>query len=58
MAALTRAQVEHFHREGYLLVENIFDAEADIDPIIEEYEGVLDTLADQLYAQNSPSASG
>ena len=42
MAALTSTQVEQFQREGYLLVENMFDPAADIDPIIAEYEGVLD----------------
>ena len=51
MAALTSTQLEQFHREGYLLVENLFDPQSDIDPIIAEYEGVLDTLADELHAQ-------
>src|SRR5262245_26698908 len=51
MAALTSSQVEQFHREGYLLVENVFDPQADIDPIIAEYQGVLDALAADLYAQ-------
>ena len=37
------------------LVENIFDPVADIDPIIAEYEGVLDSLADKLYAQGAIS---
>ena len=57
MISLTKAQVEQFHREGYLLVENMFDVEADIDPIIAEYEGVLDTLADTLYAQAKISST-
>ena len=46
MASLTEAQVEQFHREGYLLVEDLFDPDADIDPIIAEYQGVLDNLAE------------
>ena len=57
MAALTNEQVEQFQREGYLVVENMFDPEADIDPIIEEYKGVLDTLAEQLYAQERISST-
>jgi phytanoyl-CoA hydroxylase len=57
MAALNSAQVEQFQREGYLLVENLFDPIADIDPIIEEYHGVLDRLADQLYAQGKLSST-
>ncbi len=57
MAVLTSAQVEQFQREGYLLVENLFDPAADIDPIIAEYEGVLDSLANKLYAQGAISSS-
>jgi phytanoyl-CoA hydroxylase len=56
VASLTRAQLQQFHREGYLLVENLFDPEVDIDPIIAEYEVVLDTLADELYAQGRISS--
>jgi hypothetical protein len=43
--------VEQFHREGYLLVESLLDPVADLDPIIAEYRGVLDTLASELYAR-------
>src|SRR6476619_4849907 len=57
MAALTSAQVEQFQREGYLLVENMFDPVADIDPIIAEYAGVLDTLADELYGRGAISST-
>jgi len=57
MAALTSAQLEQFQREGYLLVENMFDPAVDIDPIIAEYERVLDTLADKLYAQGEISSA-
>jgi phytanoyl-CoA hydroxylase len=51
MASLTSAQVEQFQREGYLLVQDVFDPLADIDPVIAEYEGVLDRLAGELHAQ-------
>jgi phytanoyl-CoA hydroxylase len=57
MASLTEEQVEQFHREGYLLVENLFDPETDIDPIIEEYKGVLDNLASELYANREISST-
>jgi hypothetical protein len=57
LGALTSAQVEQFQRDGYLLVEDMFDPVADIDPIIEEYEGVLDALADKLYAQGEISST-
>src|SRR5262245_46600504 len=49
--------MEQFQREGYLLVENMFDPEADIDPSIAEYHGVLDTLAQELYAQQRVSST-
>jgi phytanoyl-CoA hydroxylase len=57
MASLTEEQVEQFHREGYLLVEGLFDPEQDIEPITREYAGVLDNLADELYAKGEISSS-
>jgi hypothetical protein len=57
MEALTAEQVEQFHREGYLLVEGLFDPQEDIEPIIEEYKGVLDNLASELYASCASRAS-
>ncbi|MFL5803261.1 MAG: phytanoyl-CoA dioxygenase family protein [Roseiflexaceae bacterium] len=51
MASLTEEQTQQFHHQGYLLVEDVFDPEADIAPIIEEYQEVLDNLAGELYAQ-------
>ena len=57
MAPLTSEQVEQFHREGYLLVEGMFDPATDIEPIIEEYAGVLDTLANTLHDQGTIASS-
>jgi hypothetical protein len=51
MNGLTVEQVEQFHTEGYLLVEDLFDPETDLAPILAEYEGVLDRLAGDLYEQ-------
>jgi ectoine hydroxylase-related dioxygenase (phytanoyl-CoA dioxygenase family) len=51
MAYLTKAQVKQFNEEGYLLVEAVFDPEADLDPIIEEYKRVLEHLAQELYTE-------
>src|SRR5262245_49137712 len=51
MGSLSTAQIEQFHDQGYLHVEHLFNIQADIEPIIEEYEGVLDTLARALYAE-------
>jgi phytanoyl-CoA hydroxylase len=46
---LTDQQVDQFNDEGYLLVEGVLDPELDLDPIIAEYDGVLDRLADELF---------
>jgi phytanoyl-CoA hydroxylase len=51
MAFLTAEQVAQFEEDGYLIVEDLFDPVADLDPIIEEYKGVLDRLADDLHEQ-------
>src|SRR4029079_1306266 len=57
MGSLTQAQVDQFRREGYLLVKNLFDPAEDLDPLIAEYEGVLDSLADDLYAKGEISST-
>ena len=49
MGSLTAQQVEGFHKYGFLKVENVLDPEEYLDPIIDEYSGVLDRLADELY---------
>ena len=49
MTHLTNEQVSQFHKEGYLLIEGLLDPVEDLDPIIEEYKGVLDRLAEELY---------
>lgn len=56
MAALSAAQVEQFRREGYLVVPGLFDPATDIDPLIHEYEHVLDNLAHDLLAQGRISS--
>jgi phytanoyl-CoA hydroxylase len=49
MPHLSPEQVAQFEEQGYLVVEQLFDPVADLDPIIEEYKGVLDRLAEDLY---------
>ena len=51
MTLLTQEQVAEFSDRGYLVIDNIFDSETDLSPIIEEYLGVLERLAQELYAQ-------
>ena len=51
MPGLSQFQLEQFDREGFLKVEGLLDPVRDLDPIISEYEGVLDKLARTLYEQ-------
>ena len=46
---LTAEQLEHYDDYGYVIVPGVFSPEEDIDPVIEEYRGVLDRLAHELY---------
>ena len=56
MAALTAEQKEHFDEYGFVHVEDVFDPERDIDPVIDEYAGVLNSLADRLLAEGKISS--
>ncbi|MCZ6538753.1 MAG: phytanoyl-CoA dioxygenase family protein [Chloroflexi bacterium] len=49
MGSLTSAQVRHFDEWGFVQVDDVFDPAQVLDPIVEEYEGVLDRLADELF---------
>ncbi|HUX85594.1 MAG TPA: phytanoyl-CoA dioxygenase family protein [Chloroflexota bacterium] len=51
MAGLTQRQKDQFDHEGYLLAEDLFDPSEYLDPMIEEYEELLDRLANELYAE-------
>ena len=48
--SLSPEQVKQFDEQGYLLVKDVLDPATDLDPIIAEYDGVLDRLAGELYA--------
>ncbi len=47
---LNPEQVAQFKNEGYLIVEGLLDPVVDLDPVIAEYEAVLDRLARELAA--------
>ena len=57
MAHLTEEQLARIEEQGYLVVEGLFDPEQDLDPVIEEYAGVLDRLADELYENGEISST-
>lgn len=46
---LTQEQVEQFFTEGYVIVENYFDTEKELDPVREDIAQLLDELANKLY---------
>ena len=50
MVSLTAEQTAHFRDEGYVVVEGLLDPERDLAPVIEEYAGVLDRFAGELFA--------
>jgi len=47
--SLTKDQNEQFVEEGYLFFDSLLDPERDLDPIIEEFEAILERLATELY---------
>ena len=57
MKGLTAEQVTEFNEEGFLVVNNFLNPAEDLDPIINEYEGVLDRLANNLFAKGEISSS-
>ena len=53
---LSRAQVDLLDEQGYLLIRGLLDPAQDLDPIFDEYAGVLDRLAHALFAQGKVSS--
>ena len=57
MAIANRVDVDRFVAEGYLVVDNAVDPELDLDPVVAEYEKLLDELATKWHAEGKlPSA--
>ena len=50
--SLTKGQIEQFDEEGYLFIDDLLDPKRDLDPIIDEYETVLERLANELYERD------
>ena len=48
---ITPDQRAQFEEEGYLVVENVFDVDRDLKPVVDDYAATLDTLAAQLMAE-------
>lgn len=54
---LSEAQVNFFHEEGYLIVEDVLDQQRVLDPIRAEYAQLLDQLCDDWHADGLMPAS-
>ena len=57
MSFLDANQVDHFQSEGYLVVEDLISPEDVLDPLVDEYEKVLSTLAEELFGQGAISST-
>jgi phytanoyl-CoA hydroxylase len=53
MGTLTPTQVQHFHEQGFLLVEDALDQAADLQPVLDEYAVVLDEIAERLFLEGA-----
>ena len=56
MRTLSKSQCLDFEELGYLVVENLIDPGEILDPVIEEYGGVLDRVADDLFREDDISS--
>ncbi len=56
MSQLTEMQIAEFNQQGYVVVDNILDFKKNLEPIMEEYYGVLDRLAHKLYTEGKISS--
>ena len=50
MGSLMQSQVDFFHREGYLIVDDVLDP-VDLRPLRREFESVIDHKAGELFEQ-------
>jgi phytanoyl-CoA hydroxylase len=51
MSTATRVNVDQFRRDGYVVAEGLLNSALDLDPVVEEYNAVLDRLARQWHAE-------
>lgn len=47
---MTTVDLETFDEQGFLVVENVFDPANDLDPVVHEYEALLDERVREWYA--------
>ena len=47
---LTKEQLQHFKEEGYVVLEAAL-MDVDFEPVVQDYEAVIDKLAKDLYVK-------
>ena len=53
---LTKAQIDRFVDQGYLVVPDVLD-DADLDPVVAEYEWALNRAAQRLFKRGEISST-
>ena len=56
MNQLKQEQVDQFHNDGYLVVEDAFDPESDFDAVKSDYSDILDEIALEMLAEGKISS--
>jgi ectoine hydroxylase-related dioxygenase (phytanoyl-CoA dioxygenase family) len=51
VAAAPKVDLQRFEEEGYLAVENVLDPTLDLDPVVREYEALLDSEIARAHAE-------
>jgi hypothetical protein len=51
VATTPKVDLERFHEEGYLVVEDVLDVREDLEPVVAEYTALLDDLAAKWHAE-------
>jgi phytanoyl-CoA hydroxylase len=51
VAAAPKVDLQRFEEEGYLAVENVLDPTLDLDPVVREYEALLDSEIARWHAE-------
>ena len=54
---ITKANLEQFEREGYFVGEGILDPDEDLQPVIDEYDELLNRLAREWHADGTLSSA-
>ena len=51
--SVPRVDVQRFHDDGFLVIEDVFDPVLDLDPVVREYTAKLDRVADAWAADGT-----